>query len=200
MRATIATAETYGDCQRKIAWFCRNRKGLYFETGAFFLGSHTSYHVNGNIFRTSPTTIGRRRFRGAYLPIDKFEGWYQLGITMVSKDQLLANSCVKGRDRKQGNILCEISLESIPSDILNLVVELIEPKHHEWLNNTHIAQPPNAKVKVLEFENLWVVVTIIGNEDELLIRPLEDGFQVSHFNSRFSANRKDVEYSYEAYG
>jgi len=119
---------------------------------------------------------------------------------MVTKQQIQTNSCVKGRDKKRGNIQCEISLKSFQSDILNLVIEFIEPSKNEWLLNANIAPPPNSKIKILKFDDIWVIVTIIGNEDELLVCPLDDGFQVSHYNSRYSANRKDVQYQFEAYG
>lgn len=86
MRATLSTKEEYDGQKRKLAWFTREGKGLYFEIGSFFLGSHTSYHVDGNVFRTSPATSSRPRFQGLYTPLDKFCGWVQLGISMVAKN------------------------------------------------------------------------------------------------------------------
>ena len=52
----------------------------------------------------------------------------------------------------------------------------------------------------LEFGNILIVVTVLINSNDLLVKPLHDGFQVFHQNSRFSLNRKDVKYSFEAYG
>lgn len=70
MRAVITTHESIGGMPRKLAWFARHGKGLYFDIGSSFYGSHTSYHVDGNIFRTSPATGLRPRFQGKYMPLD----------------------------------------------------------------------------------------------------------------------------------
>src|SRR6266568_3203883 len=110
MRATIATLECFSGTQRKLAWFARQGRGLYFEVGASFTGSHTSYHVDGNMFRTSPATDLRPRFQGQYVPLDQFCGWVGLGFAMVSKEQLGRNPPLKEKDRKSGNILATVSV------------------------------------------------------------------------------------------
>ena len=200
MRATVATLEAYDGCQRKLVWFSRQPKGLYFEAGRLFVGTHTSYHKDGNIFRTSPATLGGPRKQGWHLPIDQFKGWYQLGFTMVLKDQLLNNPCVRNRDRKPADILVEVSIRDLPSPTLNIVLELIEPEQFNLLGNPDVAPPHNAVVHVLKLNNPWVVVTILGHEENLLVRPQDNGFVVSHYNTRYSANLPGVEYNYEAYG
>src|SRR5437773_10785553 len=110
MRATIATHECFGGTQRKLAWSARQGRGLYFEIGSFFIGSHTSYHVDGKMFRTSPATGLRPRFQGQYVPLDQFRGWAQLGFAMVSKERLAMNPPLKDKDRKPGNILATVSV------------------------------------------------------------------------------------------
>lgn len=200
MRATVATLEAYNGCQRKLVWFSRQPKGLYFEAGQLFVGTHTSYHQDGNIFRTSPATRGRPRKQGWHLPIDQFKGWYQLGIVMALKDQLLNNPCVRNKDRKPADILVEVSIRDLPSPTLNIVLELIEPEQFNLLGNPDVAPPHNAVVHVLKLNNPWVVVTILGHEEDLLVRPQDDGFVVSHYNTRYSANLPGVEYNFEAYG
>ena len=74
MRATLVTREEIEGAKRKLAWFAKTSRGLYFEVGGFFRGSHTSYHVDGNVFRTNPATQGQPRFQGTYLPLEEFRG------------------------------------------------------------------------------------------------------------------------------
>jgi hypothetical protein len=200
MRATLSTKEEYNGQKRKLAWFTREGKGLYFEVGSFFLGSHTSYHVDGNVFRTSPATYSRPRFQGLYTPLDKFSGWVQLGITMVSKDRINNNQPLKGRDRKIGNLISEVELISFEANNINLVVELLHEDMYKFLNRPGIQPPEGAVIQTFKLGNLIILITVLGHNNNLLIRPLEDGFQVSHYNSRYSANAPGVKYTYEAYG
>jgi hypothetical protein len=199
MRATIATSEELEGCQRKIAWFNYTSKGIYFETGRFFMGSHTSYHVDGNVFRTSPATQDRPRFQGRYLPIADFSGWYQAGVSMIERNAIIDNSCLKSRDRKQGNLIWFVSLKQIQSNVFNIVVEFVESKERAWLDNPEVAPPSGAIFEAFEFNRVMAIVTLLVREDELLVRPLNDGFKVFHHNTRFSLNQKGVQYSYEAY-
>ncbi len=119
---------------------------------------------------------------------------------MVERNAIKNNSCLKGRDRKQGNQIGLVSLKEIQSNIFNIVVEFVESKDRAWMNTLEVAPPPGAICKAFEFGRVMAIVTLLVREDELLIRPLNDGFKVFHHNTRFSLNQKDVQYSYEAYG
>lgn len=52
-RLIIATRQQIDGARRKLAWFSRTATDLYFEVGGAFIESHTSYHKDGRIFRTS---------------------------------------------------------------------------------------------------------------------------------------------------
>lgn len=193
------TKEKYGGCQRQLAWFSRQKGGLYFEVFAFFGGSHTSYHRDGNIFRTSPATNYHATPKGKYLPLDGFKGWHQLGIMMANKDTLLENPCVGKHHRKTAITLQEIGLKSYPSVTINFVVELLESNGLEFITSEDAAPPPDAKVYMIDSIQPWIVLTVLGYEHNLLVKPCKDGVTVSHFNIRYSANRPGVKYEYEAY-
>ncbi len=196
----LITKQRYANSQRKIAFFSKQRNGLYFEVGGFFIGSHTSYHKDGNIFRTSPATGKRPVISGNHLPLDKFMGWFQLGTSMVRKSALGANPAVKQKDLKGKTIVHETDLETFPSDTINIIIELLEPGKEALLTTPSVAPPHESETTTIRDIEPWIVLTFLGHDHNLLIKPIEDGFTVSHFNSRFSTNRKDVEYTYEAYG
>ena len=199
MRAIIATLESLNGSQRKLAWFARQGKGLYFDIGASFTGSHTSYHVDGNTFRTSPATNFRPRFQGKYVPLDQFRGWRQLGFGMVSKEQVARNPTLKVKDRPPKSILDTISLNLLPAETLNLVVELLHRDMRPLLELQELQPPEHAILKFLELGDLLVVVTILGHDNNLLVRPTTNGVQVSHHNARYSAIQPGVTYDFEAY-
>ncbi len=199
MRATIATHESFDGSQRKLAWFVRNDRGLYFEIGAFFLGSHTSYHVDGNLFRTSPATGLRPRFQGLHVPLGQFHGWAGLGFSMVTKEQLARNPPVKPRDRRPGNIFATVSLAGMPAEAINLVVEVLHRDRQQLLETAGVQPPEYAILQCIELGDLIVVITVLGHDSNLLIRPTTDGFQASHYNDRYSANRPGMTYNVEAY-
>jgi hypothetical protein len=91
MRVTLCTEESINEARRKLAWFVLQGKGLYFDAGGLLSGSHTSYHVDGNVFRTSPATEHRPRLQGAEVPLADFRGWHQLGFAMIAKSMLARN-------------------------------------------------------------------------------------------------------------
>lgn len=199
-RAYVVTRGMYDGCQRQLAWFERGPKDLYFEVFAFFMGSHTSYHRDGRIWRTSPATRGRPDYRRRYLPLDSFRGLHQLGISMVRKSELRKNPCLKPRTRRKALTLQEIDLEDYPSEILNIVVELLEPGRQEFIASKDIAPPPDATMTIIDAIEPWLVLTILGHEHNLLIEPKGSTIIVHHFNARYSANHPGVEYKFEAYG
>jgi hypothetical protein len=196
----VVSKQKYTNTQRKIAFFSRQPNGLYFEVGGFFMGSHTSYHKDGNIFRTSPATGNKARKRGVHIPLKKFKGWYQLGTAMLNREALDTNPGVEQRDLKKNIFIHELDLDMFPSRIINVVVELIEPEEEALLNVSSVAPPPEAKTVIIKDITPWIILTFLGHENNLLIKPEIGSFTVSHFNSRFSTNRKGVKYGFEVYG
>lgn len=198
-RLIISTRQKIDGVRRKLGWFSRTATDLYFEVGGIFLGSHTSYHKDGNIFRTSPATGNRPSLEKRHLPLADFHGFHQLGLSMLRKSALSTEPPVKSRDQKGHSHLQEINLDAFPSEALNFVVELIEPDCEELLHLPELQPPPDAHVVVLRTFQPWVIFTTLGHDHNLLVRPAPAGFIASHFNSRFSANRPGQQYRYEAY-
>lgn len=194
------TKEAYDGYQRQLAWFSRQMNGLYFEVFGLFMGSHTSYHKDGKIMRTSPAITRRDKHRGTYLPLDDFRGLYQLGAMMTSKSELRVNPCLKEPNRRKALIVYEVDLNKYPSQIMNCVVEFLEPASVSLIKSKDLAPPPNADVIIIDSIEPWIVLTILGNEHNLLIKPSENGFVVSHLNDRYTLNAPGVEYTFEAYG
>lgn len=195
----LATKREYGGYQRKLAWFRRHKKDIYFNVFGPFRGSHTSYHESGGIFRTSPAFKKAEKV-GKYLPLDGFKGWRQMGTSMILKSELLNSPVLAKRDRKKALTLKEVDLEAYPSKVINIVVEFLEPSKQELLEYEDVAPPPDATVLVIDSIQPWIVLTILGHEHNLLIEPTEDGFTVHHFNTRYSTNLPGVKYRFEAYG
>ena len=196
----LVTKREYGGCQRKLAWFKRHKKDIYFNVFGFFRGSHTSYHESGGIFRTSPAFSYKAVKVGKYLALDGFKGWRQMGTSMILKSELLKSPILAKRDRKRALTLKEVDLEAYPSKVINIVVEFLEPNKLELLESKNVTPPPDATVIVIDFVQPWIVLTILGHKHNLLIEPIEDGFNVHHFNTRYSTNLPGVQYQYEAYG
>lgn len=151
------------------------------------------------MFRTSPATGLRPRFQGKYMPLNQFRGRHQLGFGMVSKGQLANNPPLKAKDRMPPNILDTISLDSLPAESINLVVELLHRDLRQLLSKPEVQPPEHAALRCLELDDLLVVVTVLGHESNLLIRPTPNGFQANHYNDRYSADRPGVTYNFEAY-
>ena len=200
MRISFITKENIDGAQRKVAWFAWQPKGLYYDVGGLLWGCHVSYHVDGNVFRTSPATGGRPRFQGRQVPLTAFDGWQGLGTAMVMRHLLVKNPPLKARDRKPGNVIEEIPILSLDTDSPNIVLELVDDKHRHLLNRPNLQPPPGASQHEARIGSLTVMLTVLGNEEHLLVKPIVNGVRVHHFNDRFTANAKGVTYEYEAYG
>ena len=198
-RLVLATKQEVEGTRRKLGWFSRTPTDLYFDVGGLFLGSHMSYHKDGNIFRTSPATGNRASFEMNHLPLADFEGWHQLGVSMIQKYAIASQPHLKPRDEKGRSRIYEVDLNAYPSDTLNLILELLHPDSEHLLDIKDLQPPPDADLAVLRDFMPWVVLTILGHNHNLLVRPADDGFVVSHYNERYSANRPGQKYRYEAY-
>ncbi|MFC1990986.1 hypothetical protein ACFLU9_02410, partial [Chloroflexota bacterium] len=131
---------------------------------------------------------------------DNFRGWHQLGISMIAKKKVGTHPPLKARDRKKAARIIELVMGDYPSKTINIVIELASPDFKQYLNRTEVATPPEAVTEVLEFGNFSLILTVLGHDSNLLVRADKDNIYVSHFNSRFSANKDGVNYSWEALG
>jgi hypothetical protein len=118
---------------------------------------------------------------------------------MVSKHQLARNPPLREKHRKPGNILSTISVDPLPAKVINLVVELIHRDQRQLMEIPGVQPPEYAILQCVELGDLLVVITVLGHDSNLLVRPTENGIQVSHYNDRYSASRPGVTYSFEAY-
>lgn len=200
MRVSFVSKEPIDGAQRKVAWFAWLPKGLYYDVGGLLWGSHISYHVDGNVFRTSPATGGRPRFQGRQVPLAAFAGWDQLGIAMIDKRLLAKNPPPKARDRKLGNLIVEVPILGLETDTPNIVIELIHDNQRHLLELPQLQPPPGASRYEARVGHLGIILTVIGTEAHLLAKPIVNGVRVQHFNDRFTANAKGVTYTFEAYG
>ncbi len=199
-RIIIATKQEIVSAQRKLAWFSLQKDDLYFEIAGMLEGSHTSYHKDGNLFRTSPATNKRARLVTKHFPLAQFQGWCKLGLGMVLKSSLNKNPKLKSSDRKHQ--VHEVDIDQFPSDTLNLVAELLEPNRRDLLDTNAMCPPADAHVIEVTTSHPWVIITILGHDHNLLICPYDGDFQgvtCRHFNKRYSANPPGGSCSFEAY-
>lgn len=198
MKVILATEEEYDGAQRKLGWFMLLPNGLYFDMGLLRFGSHTSYHIDGNVFRTSPATGGRATLQGRHVRLDEFNGWHQLGVSALSLRHVVKNSPVKAKDRKK-NRITSVSLKQFPADPVNVVVELVSDSYARFLDEPSLRPPTSAIGVSIRLGRVQVLLTLLGHEENQLIKFNDRGYTVHHFNSRFSANRDGVRYDSEAY-
>ena len=80
-----------------------------------------------------------------------------------------------------------------------MLLELVHPDSQlEQAVDFHV--PDGAIQRRLSINGLEIIITLLGHESNLLIRPTQNGFVVAHLNERLSTNRKGVKYVAEAYG
>lgn len=200
MRITVATRQEIAGFQRKLAWFSFQGTDLYYEMAGILDGSHTSYHRDGKLFRTSPATKRRANLIGKHVPLSQLQGWYKLGMGMVSKTTFIDAPKLKNKDWK-GHVY-EIDVDQFPSDTLNLVAELLEPDRLDLINNEAMRPPADALVIEVTASRPWVLITILGHDHNVLIAPYEGEFKgvtLRHFNDRYTASPPGARISYEAY-
>jgi hypothetical protein len=200
MRILIATKQEIAGFQRKLAWFSFHGDDLYFEIAGMLDGSHTSYHRDGKLFRTSPATQCRATLFGKYLPLSHFQGLYKLGMGMLLKSSRSDDPKLTNKDRK-GQVY-EVDIEQFPSDTLNLVAELLEPNRFDLISDETMRSPMDALIIEVTTSRPWVLITLLGHDHNLLIAPYNGEFQgvtLRHFNSRYTASPPGGKISYEAY-
>lgn len=200
-RVYLVTKEKYNEYRRQLAWFSRHLKGLYYSVFMLAGGSHYSYHMDGKIWRTPPYLIkgNKKRQINRYFPLNNFHGVLQLDACMVVKEHLQNNPPLTKRHVRKAMEIREIDLELFPNDSINVIVEFFETGNLLKTLTKEYPPPPNANTIVIDCIEPWIVLTVLGHKNNLLVKPNEDGFRVFHYNDRFSLNRKGIEYLYEAY-
>jgi hypothetical protein len=197
-RFILATKQEVSGHQRKLAWFSFHKADFYFEIGSILEGSHSSYHRDGSIWRTSPVTNDKPRYVEQHFPLNLFHGWVSLGLGMLSKNTLPHAAELKQRDRKH-QIQC---VDLFPSSTLNMVVDLIGSGHKKLLQTVERRLPEGAESYEFQKANLSIVVTVLGHDHNLLIRPYDGEFKgvtCRHFDRRFTASPKGRQVEFEAY-
>jgi len=200
LKIVVATQQSIGGVQRKLAWFSRHKNDLYFELAGMLEGSHSSYHRDGKLFRTSPATQKHANLIARHLPLSQFQGWHRLGLGMVLKSSLARNPALKSKDRKCQ--VHEVDIDLFPSDALNLMAGLLDSGGRSLLNDPEMYPPPDAHVVKVDVPPLWIFITILGHSHNLLISPYDGAFQgvtCRHFNKRYSANPPGRSCYLEAY-
>jgi hypothetical protein len=197
MRIILITKNTIDGQKKKICFFVNKKDDLYYECGGFLMGSHISYHRDGTVWRTSPATGNRPQNIGNHLPLKEFKGWYRLGTTMITKEQMEKNPNIKPKDTK--STILEIDLDFKKNPVVNIVIELVEPGLMDALNRDFPA-PENSEIYTFKFLEAVLILTIIKEDKELLLKPTNNGINVRHLNTRYSTNELGVIYTGEAYG
>ena len=118
---------------------------------------------------------------------------------MLEKARLDQSPPLKSRDTRDGNVVVDVPVTNLPAPILNIMVELVHRDYRNLLNGLNLAPPQSAVQCVLPLDRFEALLTVFGHESDLLIRPHETGFTVSHFNNRFTANAPGAAYNFEAY-
>jgi len=196
----LATKQEISGNRRKLAWFSIQKRDLYFEMAGFHEGSHSSYHKDGSIWRTSPATNKKAKYVKHHYPLNRFHGWFKLGMGMLLKAALPHDPELKARDKKHQIQLVDI--DCFPSEALNIVVDLIETKRRDLLQTEDMQPQPDAQIFEFIANNLSILVTILGHEHNLLISPYDGDFKgvtCRHFNKRYTASPKGEQIAFEAY-
>lgn len=196
----IATKQEVSGYPRKLAWFSIHSRDLYFEMAGILEGSHTSYHKDGKMWRTSLATNKRAKFIKHHYPLNQFHGWYPLGLGMLLKSSLPYNPKLKNKDKKHH--VSFVDIDQFPSSVLNLVADLLEPNRGDLFQARDMQPPMDAQIIEITSSNPWIYVTVLGHDHNLLIAPYDSDFKgvtCRHINKRYSANPPGSRISYEAY-
>lgn len=200
MRIIIATKQEIAGFKRKLAWFSFHGDDLYFEIAGMLDGSHTSYHRDGNLFRTSPATKKRARLFGMHIPLSQFQGLYKLGMGMILKPSLSNNPKIRNRDWRSQ--VYEVDIDQFPNDTINIVAELLESNMIDLISCDSMRPPKDSYIIEIESTRPWVIITLLGHDHNLLIVPYDGEFKgvtLRHYNTRYSASPPGRKISYEAY-
>jgi hypothetical protein len=118
---------------------------------------------------------------------------------MVEKSHLAQSPPLRSRDTRDSNVVVDLSVTNLPAPVLNIVVELVHRDYHDLLNGLNLDAPSTAIQRTLPLGRFDAILTVLGHDSDLLIRPQEIGFTVTHFNDRFTANAQGAIYTFEAY-
>ncbi len=196
----IATKQKISGYHRKLAWFSFHGNDLYYATSVIIDGSHSSYHKDGSIWRTSPATSKKAKLTKKHYPLCQLQGWFNLDFGMLLKSALCNSPELRNRDQKHQ--ISYVDIDEFPSETLNLVVDLLEPGRQELFLADDMLPPKDAQVIEIKSTDPWLFVTILGHDHNLLVSPYDADFKgitCRHFNKRYSANAPGKRYGFEAY-
>jgi hypothetical protein len=190
----IITKEKYEGHCRTIGFIRDLGKNIYYDLLSHDVqlktkkdGSHYSYHEDGSIWRTSQS-IGKEKITSTY-PLKKFSTYYDLCTTGFDKKIVKELKPFDEKNRTK-SILIEVEIEKFQSDFINIVLDMIHIDFYEkFLLNPESKYPNNADVYKRKLNSSVIIEAIfLGDMNNLLIVPKQNGFTVNHFNKRFTAN------------
>lgn len=196
----VATQREVNGFQRKLAWFQIQKQDIYFEIAGVLDGSHSSYHRDGSIWRTSPATNNRAKFVKYHYPLKHFHGWLSLGMGMLLKTACSNEPVLKNKDRKHQ--ITFVDIDSFPSIALNIFVDLVETSHKSLLECEDMQPPPDAQLIEFQSNRLTIIVTLLGHDHNLIVCPYDGEFKgvtCKHYNRRYTASPPGGKIEYEAY-
>jgi len=199
----IITKDKYNGSHKTIGFVRDMGKHIYYDFLSHEVqlktkkdGSHYSYHEDGSIWRTSES-IGKEKISDTK-PLKRFNTYYDLCTTAFHKDTIKDLNSFKEKNRKN-NIIIELDIESYQSDFINLILDMIHVDFYDtFMSNPEASYPNNAKIFKRKLNsNIFIELIILEQNDNLIIEQQKTGFNVKHYNKRFTANAKDATYTYE---
>ena len=200
----IITKDKYEGNHRTIGFVRDMGKHIYYDFLSHNVqlrtrkdGSHYSYHEDGTVWRTSQG-VGKEQLT-ATTPLKKFNSYYDLCTTAFNTESLKDLKPFKESYRGKV-IIIELDIASYESNFINLILDMIHIKFYDnFLKNPEASYPNKAKVFTRKLnKNIIIELTILADNDNLIIEPLKSGFNAKHYNKRFTANAKGASYTYEA--
>lgn len=193
----LISKQTVNRYKRTIGFFNFHNDSLYYSIGLLD-GSHDSFHKDGSLWRTSLATNNKARRDGHSTPLKNFKGLTNLGVAMLSKDVLKKLPKVKNRYFKR-NIIYQIDLDIFPLEFINIVVEIVNPNSIILTPYKEMIYPNKSINKIFDFGKVWLIITLLGHEENYLIKPEKQAFKVRHINKRFTANADGNNFIAEVY-
>lgn len=181
--------------QRVLGYLERNTNGKYddlYYDFTFVGGSHHSYHRDGSEWITYPDKSKKRQKKSTQLKF--FKGLYTLGVNAIEFPWIAGFPILKQKHINK-DILYEvdINLKNFPSGMINIMVELLEPSAN-FQETIDTKTPLNAKQFIIKDFEPWVVITILGHIDNMMVIFDDGKIKLNHINTRFTVNAKGVEY------
>lgn len=150
-----------GVLDKKVAWFHKNKAGLY--TGTFNMGvqHHMSYHTDGKkhqIFGTkrTPWEFGQR--------LDRFLGWEILFFSTLNKSSIPGEPYEK---KKKIDKVVSFNIHEYPHKEINMIWTLFEDGKKDLLKNV-TSSWPRGTTFLFDQINPWLVIHLVEDEKPLM--------------------------------